>query len=239
MFSVVAVECHAEPSIPKEKIPPNAPKPTQALLEQLYSPKPLDRVDAAKALAETPEAVPFLVGMLHDDVEAFVKGNFQGYFGGRATFEAYSAGTPAVAAAKALITIGPPAMDELLDAIRKAKDADFHVPDSGKRPMSRDPDRPLPFTRGSKPPARVVTLLGRMKDPKCIERLCSSLKDDSPRVRWASIRALAEIHADKPPAEYVIRLLEDPAEIVRVEAILVLARSEDPRAEKLIRETQR
>jgi len=71
VISFMSFSVYAQPNIPKEKIPKNIPSDVRNEIEKLYSSDPVDRAYAAIDLGNmgkkaTP-AVPFLIGMLHDN----------------------------------------------------------------------------------------------------------------------------------------------------------------------------
>jgi hypothetical protein len=150
---------HGQPSIPKENIPSGLAPAVKNGINKLYSPNPIERAQAAHDLGlqgtKAAPAVPFLVGILHEAqaiqlrIGALIDSTSPGY-----------------EAAKALTSIGEPAVGALTAALK-------------------DDRQPVRFY--------VVTSLGEIASVGAVEGLITALADKDDFVRKTAADHLATI----------------------------------------------
>ena len=117
---VIGTIAYAQPKIPKENIPSNIPNDVKTQIEELYSQDPVKRAYGAYYLgnmaSKATSAIPFLVEMLDDSVS--VKWDFSD----KDAFPSWkekNTTEPSWEAQKALIKIGKPAVESLIEALHR------------------------------------------------------------------------------------------------------------------------
>jgi hypothetical protein len=189
-ITCIGLRGYAQPNIPKEKIPSHIPADVRQQIERLYSSDAIERASASfwlrKMGAQAVPAIPFLIAILGDNT--VIEG------GGPST-------SPGEEAARTLITIGKPAVQPLMTALK---------------------DEHLSIRR------MAAWILGKMKDPRTVDPLIAALKDESRVVRMMAAWALGEI--GKPAVEPLITALKDKDSPARGDAAWALGKIKDPRA---------
>ncbi len=197
----VAAVAYGQPSIPREKIPADAPAEVRAAIEELYAADQGKRAEGAIRLAalgsRAGAAVPFLIAMLGEDDnvtpdrlvdEWFVPLDKLARIGYRV--------------AEALGSMGPAAADPLVDALEHG----------------------APAVR-----ARAAYALGKIPGSRFSDALFGHLKDPAWNVREDALAALAD-RRDPRSFDALVAALRDEHWIVRRTAVDKLAVRADPGA---------
>ena len=183
--------CYAQPNISKERIPSDIPDDLRSLILRLYSPTANERARAAWLLGEDwgrryPDVItPFLIGMLGDTAPA---GKVNDSWGRKVDYFVCTR------AGRALVDIGEPAVDPLIEAL------------NSKNPSIR---------------TMAASILGQMKNAHVTEHLITMLKDENWGVRVAAVKALGKIGASSA-IEPLISVTKDSNFEVRASAIFSL-----------------
>ncbi len=217
---------HAQPSIPKDRIPSDMPAEVSQKYEKLYSSDPMERARAAMHLIgeskRATTAIPFLIAMFHDDTALYEDATL------RARSLASSYGSPfpfpnspgedaARAVARIATRTGKPPIDALLVAL---KDKDRHVRANAIRALGE-----IKHLKG----LRALELL------RTLEPLVAGLEDECPKIRAFAARTLGLMELEKLGAndsliEGLVARLDDEDQTVRAEAARTLGSAKDSRA---------
>ena len=216
---------HAQPSIPKDRIPSGIPAGVRERIEKLYSSDPKERARAAMHLIDEAErATPFLIAMFHDDTALYDDAELRK----RSELSSYISpfpfpNSPGQSAALALARIasrtGKPPIDALLVAL---KDKDRHVRANAIRALGetwwQGPD-----------------LQRDLKDLRVLEPLVVRLEDECPKVRAYAARTLGLMKLEKLGTKdtlivSLVARLDDEDLTVRAEAARTLGSAKDSRA---------
>jgi HEAT repeat protein len=139
-----------------------------------------------------------------------------------------------VEARQALQSLGRPALPQILEACRQAKDAKVRDGLLGLLEWQRDPLLTAffidLFTQETDPAlrARAARGIGRNFTPKAVLALLAGLQDPNPEVRQAAASALSR-STDPGVVDALLPLLCDPAAGVRTAAANTLFQRDDPR----------
>jgi len=211
---------HAQPSIPKDRIPSGIPAEVREGIERLYSSDPMERARAAGRLIGEAErattAIPFLIAMFHDDTALYddaqlIRRSLASSYASPFPFP----NSPGEDAARALARIasrtGKPPIDALLVAL---KDKDRHVR------------------------ANAIRALGEtwhLKNLRVLEPLVAGLEDECPKVRAYAARTLGLMELEKLGTKdtlivSLVARLDDEDQKVRAEAARTLGSAKDSRA---------
>ncbi len=203
------------PSIPRERIPADAPPDVRRPLEQLYSRDAVTRGYGAFAIGRLGDraeaAVPFLIAMLHDDakLEWEVKEpepldakeerrrRAVGMYEGQKT-------SPGREAAKALAVLCAKAPPTLVEALKS--------PEAAVR-------------------RNAAEALGGIRDTVAVAPLTALLRDEETAVRERAAYALGRLR-DTAATEALMAATKDPERSVQKHAVLALGEIKDPRALK-------
>lgn len=192
---------YAQPNISREDIPADAPADVRQQIERLYSPDPLERAFAARALGQmktqAAPAIPFLMGMLDDEARP------------RLPLEAVAYPGPiGLRAARALGRIGEPALPSLMKAVLNDEDRTVRErAAAGIGLMIRrfaamadpEPQKVSAIVRAliialkdehSTTRVRAADGFRYIDDTRAIDPLIEALKDQSAEVRAAAVTAL-------------------------------------------------
>jgi HEAT repeat protein len=249
---------HAQPTIPKQQIPPDIAAELRQRLEELYSSDPKQRAGAAMRLVGKPQqvapAVPFLIAMLHDDAVLYDDAELSR----RSLISSYSRvfsypNTPGERAAETLARIGgsagKPVTDALIvcltdnralvraNATRALGEMLGKMGPEDREKAWRDSSALETLIKGlgdrqQKVRQYTAVVLRQLADPSAVEPLVATLKrDQSWEVREAAAAALAAIR-DPRAVESLVAALENPGERVevRVSAAEALGSTGDLRA---------
>jgi len=191
---IVAPGLNAQPRIPKEMIPPDAPADVRTAIEGLYSSDPAERADQIVVLSQMHEkaapAIPFLVGMLGDwatlvwlpDARIFVKvEKFP-----EQPLKITELGLEYIVtsvdreAAKALARIGPQAVDPLIVSLVSALKANDWNDWIDRSPFILRIDRmhevSAPKAKDWIVPANAAMALGLLRAPEAVGPLIAILR---------------------------------------------------------------
>ena len=211
---------HAQPSIPKDRIPFGVPAEVRQRIERLYSSDPEERAGAAMHLIDEGEratpAIPFLIAMFHDDTALYDDAKLKA----RSMASSYASpftfpNSPGENAAQALGRIasrtGKPPIDALLVAL---KNKDGHVRANSIRALGE---------------------IRHLENHRVLEPLVVGLKDKYPRVRAYAARTLGLMELDKLGTKdsligSLVARLGDEDRTVRAEAAQALGSTKDSRA---------
>ena len=249
---------HAQPTIPKQQIPPDIPAEVKQRIERLYSSDAKQRARAAMGLLGGPEevapAIPFLIAMLHDDAVLHDDAELQRLSMVSSYARVFSfPNTPGEQAAETLARIagrpGRPMVDALIVCLG---DKNWIVRANANRALGEmlgkmTPEDRQGATKGthaleslvkaleddhSKVRQYAAVVLRQFADPRAVPPLIAALKhDQSWEIREAAAAALAAIK-DPRAVETLIAALENPQERaeVRVNAAEALGKTGDLRA---------
>ena len=212
---------YAKPKIPQENIEYEIPVVSEVKwkVEGLYSNDPLERAAAVDALGDMGDkaanAIPFLIGML-DDIEPCPEEGVR-YIS-----------KPLVRdrVIKALVKIGPRAIQPLIDALRQEKKGEVRAPIIYVLGSIRN-DRVVPqlldslddtelLVRGE-----VLKALGKIGGSRALRSLLDSLKDKNEYMRSCAAEALGNLE-DPFAVDYLIGVLDDGSSVVRAAALKAL-----------------
>ena len=214
------VSGHAQPSIPKDRIPSDISAELRQGIQRLYASDPAERARAASTLLNEAQqaapAIPFLIAMFHDDTamlhgDALLRRSLASSY---ATPFSYP-NSPGQSAARALARItsrtGNLPIDELLAAL---KDKDWHVRANAIRALGE---------------ARDLTTL------RVVEPLVDRLGDESSKVRAYAAQTLGLMKLEKLATkdslmEGLVARLDDEDQTVRAEVARALGSTKDSRA---------
>jgi len=248
----------AQPTIPKQQIPPDIPAEVKQRIEGLYSSDPQQRATAAMGLLDTPAqvapAIPFLIAMLHDNAVLHDDAELTRLSLGSSYARVFSfPNTPGEQAAETLARIagrpGKPMVDALVVCLG---DKNWIVRANANRALGEmlgkmTPEDRQGATKGThaleglvkaledgQPKVRqyAAVVLRQLADPRAVPRLIAALKNDqSWETRAAAAAALATIR-DPRAVEALIAALENAGERaeVRVNAAEALGKTKDLRA---------
>jgi HEAT repeat protein len=247
----------AQPTIPKQQIPPDTPTELKQRIEGLYSSDAKQRASAAMRLVGKPEqvapAIPFLIAMLHDDATLYNEAELIR----RSIISSYARvfsfpNTPGEQAAETLARIGSaagqPVMDALLaplshknwivraNAIRALGEmlAKMRREERESLQAGRVLEPLVAALRDEHSKARryAAVVLGLLEDPRAVEPLVAVVQQDpSAEVRAAAAAALGAVHDSRAigPLIAVLQNPSEPAE-VRANAAEALGKIADRRA---------
>jgi len=201
------------PSIPRERIPADAPPDVRRPLEQLYSRDAVTRGYGAFAIGRLGDraevAVPFLIAMLDDD-------------------------------AKLEWEVKDP---EPLDAMEERRRRAVGLYEGQQTSPGREAARALAILCAKAPPALVEALkspeaavrrnaaeaLGGIRDKVAVAPLTALLRDEETTVRERAAYALGRLR-DTGATEALIAAMKDPERSVRKHVVIALGEIKDPRA---------
>ena len=219
---------NAQTNVPKDKIPAGISPEIRQEIDRLYL-KTTDVLEAAGKLGDMGEkaapAVPFLMGLFSEgsSLECVKEGT--GQFCGF--------GLEMSAAAGALARIGSPALQPLLDTMRKGEEATapgaimalarMQNPGAGAALMelARNPKYPLR--------KRIARELGSVPGPQAADLLASLAKDTDPEMRVGAMQGLA-VSKDGRATDLLIGALQDAEAHVRQAAAFGLVNRKEPKA---------
>ncbi|HHE46729.1 MAG TPA: HEAT repeat domain-containing protein [Bacteroidetes bacterium] len=253
LFSL-AIQTLAQPTIPREQIPPDSMQKVVAEIKRLYSSDPMERGQAASSLGSMGDtaqaAIPYLMAMFHNDSVGLAYPN---PFGGMPDWS----DCPAKRAALALAHVGGAAVDTLLSLyntgdeheklwsvyalaqIREARTTialkqflessyQFYEPHYGW--MGYYEEKPPIFKISYSMVLReVIEELGERRDTSAVYLLINIACDTASSLREESVQALGKI-GDRRAVEPLIHLLDQNS--LSGYAALALALINDPRAVK-------
>ena len=223
----------------KADIPAGLAPELKGLIEDTFAPEPKKRAEAAERLGEMGEkaaaAVPFLIRLVHDDATA-----------SRETFEGAVKYTVMVSLGK----IGSPAVEPTIAALRRSsgqkrvdlilalgdiKDrrvvgAFLSVLDDSDQEVCWRAAEELMFYLEHNPSFR--------KLPGLTQSLIHATEHKNPEVRGYITKALGKSR-DPAAFETLVKLLKDPDDSVRRDAIWALGDLGDPRATDILMHTMR
>ncbi len=221
----------AQPAIPKDRIPADAPAEVRREIETLYSSNADERGQACVRLgdmgAKAAPAAPFLAGLLGDDSEFICRRIVMGHMErgpSRVRAEAIAA----------LWRIRDPAAPAVLAALRSenrlvrlgAAEALSSIGGEGVVPALlaslKDSDAAVRA-------AAAKSLSGRNDAAAAVEPLIGALKDASPEVRKSAATTLGHLK-DGRAVEPLLAVVKDPDAGVRAEALAALGWLKAPRA---------
>lgn len=181
-------------TVPRNMIPPDAPKEVRAQIERLYENwGPVIQAEAAIALGEMGEAavpaIPFLIGLFGN--ETALNWRNQAYMVvGKVT-------TPAMQASYALHKIGTAAIEPLKEAVSHpnylVREHAVLTLGRYKNPLLYDPIVIASTDPHWKVRRAAATALGNIPNPKSINLLSVLLKDNDNRVRIGVTFALVDL----------------------------------------------
>jgi HEAT repeat protein len=201
-FIITTRAGYAQPKLPVETIPANIPAEVIANIKLLYSKNPVEQVNAASALGKlggkAKNAVPFLISML-DDSEFVLQ---------QSDPSIKVSTSPAKEAMAALISIGSPAVEPLITALKDentdrrkyAAEALGNIRDARTiEPLIAALSDRRTIVRDNAYKALLQTI-ERFKEDRDDEQLIDMLNYDDSSLRHATIEALGNIptsHVDK------------------------------------------
>ena len=194
-FLGLSVGVRAQTTVPREKIPSDIPEVVKKEIEALYQPSFIDRVNATMRLGrmgeEAAPAIPFLIGLLHDDNPEIVQTS-----SGLTTIV-----VQAQTASDALANIGKPAIRPLGDALQHDNPK---VVDRAARALALmhdlDAVKVLMTALNSENADLRSTVAFRLKesnDARVIKPLLASLEDRSPQILEEAVATLEAISGEK------------------------------------------
>ncbi len=235
LFSL-AVQTLAQPTIPREQIPPDSLQKVVDEIKHLYSDDPGVRGEAASSLGSMGDtaqvAIPHLLAMFHDDSVELGYLNPFGSMWDRSD-------CPAKRAALALAKIGGPAVDSLL-SLYNSGDEHQKLWSVCALAQINDPRTTPPLLEFLayltthevikfqwKIERDIVFAFGKRRDTSAVDLLINIADDKDSRIRGAAARSLGRI-GDRRAVLTLIRLLEE----FRLTGCVAyaLARINDPQA---------
>lgn len=184
----IAGTSYAQLNIPRENIPANISPPVRKQIERLYSSDPKERGQAADELGAMGKgaiaSLPFLIELLSDGQ----------VFG---TGRPGEIAIPAIAARRALVNMGKPAVDLLITALKdKSTQIRYGAADSLGDLKDRSAVEPLIAAMQDEYAIvrqRAVEALGKIKDRRAIEPLIATMKEENAGNRQWVAWALEQI----------------------------------------------
>lgn len=218
---------HAQPKIPKERIPSNIPATIKQEIERLYSSDPAERGKSAFVLKrmgkKAKPAIPFLVDILSDESPLIVTSIPPSRLNT----------SPGQEAAKALARIGRAGQNALITAL---KDDNPDVRGNVVRGLAMvEGMRALSLLRttlgdkNAKVRIQVIEALAETEKPQAVEHMISALKDENPDVRKCAASELGPLK-DTQAVIPLIATLKDEDPHVRANATRALGIIKDHRA---------
>jgi HEAT repeat protein len=216
---------HAQPTIPKQQIPPDIPAEVKQRIEGLYSSDPQQRASAAMGLVGRPEevapAIPFLIAMLHDNAVLHDEAELQRLSMISSYARVFSfPNTPGEQAAETLARIagrpGKPVVDALIVCLGDKK---WIVRANGTRALGEMLGKMAPEDRA-----------GATKGTHALESLVKALEDGHPRVRQYAAVVLRQLEDPRAVPPLIAALKNDQSWEIREAAAAALGAIKDPRA---------
>jgi HEAT repeat protein len=220
---VPALSSYGQPRIARDTIPPKIPTVVRRQIELLYSNNALTRGEAAFRLGEmgrtAHQAIPYLLALFDDSASLFWE-------------PGHKLTNPAKEAASALVKIGEPSIQPLIDSFKSCKDHDeeelkkfalYKIGRPAVTPLVKALKHTDPKVRAS-----AAITLGRIGDRQAVDSLIELLADKE--VRASALYALGGIkdHRAVGPIMEILRS-ENNVEI-RVEGVEALGEIGDSRA---------
>ncbi len=160
-------------STPKEQIPTELPTGVRAQIEALYAGTPAERMQGAYQLGElrAKEAIPFLIGLLQDHGPTHQKKMHA--WSPPDVYWGLTLSSPGREAAKALVKIGAPSVEPLMEAL-KSKDGAMVTNAIWALGEMREP-KAVEFLLGRISNTEAMTALGKLREPRAAPGLVKNL----------------------------------------------------------------
>jgi hypothetical protein len=210
---LMGLHLYAQPTIPRENIPPHIPADVRQQIERLYSSDPMERASAAFWLRKMGDkaipSIPFLIAILPEITQSVCSVSGCEF-----------APFPGEEAARTLIALGEPAVEPLAAAL---KDENLGIRRMAASTLGniKDPRAVEPLATALKDDDRNVRMmaawaLAEIGEP-ALEPLITALRDKKSRARGDAAWALAKI-GDHRAVEPLIEALKEESPSLREDA---------------------